>query len=124
MDTAFGVALKEWRVQRRLSQLDLGLAADVSARHISFLETGRARPSRTMVLHLSEHLDLPRPVRNTLLNAAGFAPAYRSRDLGADDMRHIRDAVAWMLERHDPYPAMALDRHWTLVKANGTATML
>lgn len=118
MDTSFGTALKEWRGQRRLSQLDLGLNSNVSARHISFLETGRAKPSRAMVLQLCETLSVPRTARNALLNAAGFAAAYRSRDLNESDMAQVRAAVEWTLSRHDPYPAMALDRHWKVVKAN------
>ncbi len=124
MDTSFGTALKEWRGQRRMSQLDLGLSSNVSARHISFLETGRAKPSRSMVMQLCETLSVPRSARNTLLNAAGFAPAYRSRDLNETDMAHVRAAVDWTLKRHNPYPAMALDRHWTVVKANDAAGFL
>ena len=124
MAEAFGTLLKDWRTQRRLSQLDLGLAANVSARHISFLETGRSRPSRSMVLILSETLDVPRQTRNNLLNAAGFSPAYGNRAFGDADMAHIQAAVGWTLDRHDPFPAMALDRHWTLVAVNRAAGML
>ncbi len=124
MDTSFGTALKEWRGQRRMSQLDLGLSSNVSARHISFLETGRANPSRSMVLQLCETLEVPRAARNVLLNAAGYAPAYQNRDLDAEDMSHVRAAVDWTLERHNPYPAMALDRHWTIVKANSAGALL
>jgi transcriptional regulator with XRE-family HTH domain len=124
MEFGFGSALKDWRCRRRMSQLDLGLAANVSARHISFLETGRATPSRTMVLQLSETLEVPRTARNLLLNAAGFADAYQRRDMDEADMVHIRAALDWTLERHDPYPAFALDRHWTLIKANAPATRL
>ena len=119
MDTTFGAVLKEWRGKRRMSQLDLGLTANVSARHISFLETGRARPSRPMVASLCEALEVPRAARNAVLNAAGFAPAYRRRPLDDAEMAHVRSAVDWMLDRHVPYPAMALDRHWRVVKANG-----
>lgn len=107
-----------------MSQLDLGLAANVSARHISFLETGRARPSRPMVVQLSETLQVPRSARNSLLNAAGFSSVYRTRDLAAEDMAHVRAALVWMLERHDPFPAFALDRHWTLLMANRSASMM
>jgi transcriptional regulator with XRE-family HTH domain len=121
MDTSFGDHLKGWREQRRLSQLDLGFAANVSARHISFLETGRAKPSRAMVLQLSETMQVPRAARNVLLHAAGFADVYRSRDLNAADMAPIRAAIAWTLERHDPFPALALDRHWTVVNVNKAA---
>lgn len=121
MQQTFGTTLKQWRAQRRLSQLDLGLSANVSARHISFLETGRAKPSRAMVQHLCEELDVPPVERNAFFNAAGFASAYRSQPLSGEDMAQVREAVDWMLERHDPYPAMALDRHWNLVKANKSA---
>ena len=124
MDQTFGTILKDWRSQRRMSQLDLGLAANVSARHISFLETGRAKPSRPMVIQLSETLEVPRNARNALLNAAGFASAYRSRRLDADDMAHVRAAMDWMIERHDPFPAIVLDRHWTVVSANRCGQML
>ncbi|MGF1477675.1 MAG: helix-turn-helix domain-containing protein [Geminicoccaceae bacterium] len=124
MEQRFGSALKDWRRQRRMSQLDLALAADVSARHIAFLETGRSQPSRAMVIRLSDTLDVPRAQRNFLLEAAGYAPAYRRRDLDADDMAQVRAAVAWMLERHDPFPALALDRHWSIVQANRSATAL
>lgn len=124
MDMNFGSVLKDWRTQRRMSQLDLGLEADVSARHISFLETGRSRPSRAMVLHLCESLAVPRAARNHILNAAGYAPAYRRRELDEADMAQVRAAVDWTLQRHDPYPALALDRHWTIIKANTTAAML
>lgn len=124
MDSSFGSLLKDWRSRRRMSQLDLGLAANVSSRHISFLETGRSRPSQPMVMQLCDCLEVPRSVRNVLLTAAGFAHAYRRRALGEEEMAPVRRAVEWTLERHDPYPAMAIDRHWTLVKANRTAGML
>ncbi|MDX1507795.1 MAG: helix-turn-helix transcriptional regulator [Woeseiaceae bacterium] len=124
MSEAFGALLRSWRGQRRMSQLELGLAANVSARHISFLETGRARPSKSMVLILSETLRVPRAIRNTLLNAAGFAKAYKSRDLGEDEMAYVRAAMDWTLERHSPFPAIAFDRHWRLVRSNGTAAAL
>jgi transcriptional regulator with XRE-family HTH domain len=124
MDQTFGAILKDWRSQRRMSQMDLGLAANVSARHISFLETGRAKPSRPMVIQLSETLEVPRNARNALLNAAGFAAAYRSRGLDGDDMAHVRAAMDWMIERHDPFPAIVLDRYWTVVSANRCGLML
>jgi transcriptional regulator with XRE-family HTH domain len=124
MHGTFGKLLKDWRSQRRMSQLDLGLAARVSARHISFLETGRAQPSRSMVAMLSETLQIPRGQRNTLLSAAGFSTAYPNRGLDGDGMEAIRAAVEWTLGRHDPFPAMALDRHWKIVKANGSARVL
>lgn len=124
MAKKFGDILKDWRQQRRLSQLDLGLCANVSARHISFLETGRSNPSRLMVMLLCEQLDLPRTIRNALLTAAGFAPVFTHRNLDDADMTHIRQAVEWTLSRHDPYPAIALDRHWLLLRANKSATFL
>ncbi|MGI9510599.1 MAG: helix-turn-helix domain-containing protein [Geminicoccaceae bacterium] len=124
IDNAFGSQLKTWRERRRLSQLDLGLGANISARHLSFLETGRSKPSRPMVMMLCEQLDVPRTERNALLNAAGFAPAYRSRDWSEDDMAPVRAAVDWTMARHDPYPAFVLDRHWTLVKVNRSAAAM
>lgn len=124
METSFGALLKDWRGRRRVSQLDLSLTADVSARHIAFLETGRSKPSRDMVVQLSEALSIPRADRNMLLNAAGFAPAYRRRELSDKEMAHVEAAVSWTLERHDPFPAMAVDRHWRIVKANRCFSML
>jgi len=124
MDNAFGTMLRTWRDRRHMSQLDLGLTANVSARHISFLETGRAKPSRSMVLMLGDVLDVPRTFRNAFLNAAGFSPAYQRRDWSDDEMASVRDAVDWTMQRHDPYPAFVVDRHWVLVKANRTAGAL
>ncbi len=124
MDGSFGALLKDWRGRRRISQLDLSLSADVSARHIAFLETGRSKPSRDMVVQLSEALMMPRADRNALLNAAGFAALYRRRDLTDAEMVHVHAAVSWMLERHDPYPALAIDRHWSIVMANQCGTAL
>ena len=121
MPSTFGPALKEWRNRRKVSQLDLGVMAGVSARHISFLETGRSRPSREMVHHLSEYLEVPISERNTLLNAAGFAAAYRNRDLSDTEMEQVNAAIKWTLERHNPFPALALDRHWNVVQANASA---
>lgn len=124
MQGAFGNLLKDWRARRRLSQFDLALAAEVSARHISFLETGRARPSRGMVLQLSQVMDVPRADRNALLNAAGFAPAYAVRDRTSPDLTLVSAAMSWTLERHDPYPAIAVDRHWRLLQLNRCASIL
>lgn len=124
MAESFGALLKTWRGQRRMSQLDLGLAANVSARHISFLETGRARPSRAMVLALSETLGVPRARRNALLMAAGFAQAYAARSLEAEEMEPVRAAMDWMLERHAPFPALAFDRHWRIVRMNPVSAAL
>lgn len=124
MDNAFGSQLKTWRERRRLSQLDLGLSANISARHLSFLETGRSQPSRPMVLMLCEQLDVPRTERNAFLGAAGFAPVYRSRDWSDDEMAPVRAAVEWTMTRHDPYPAFVIDRHWTLIKVNRSAAAM
>lgn len=120
----FGSVLRDWRARRRTSQLDLALSSGVSARHISFLETGRARPSRTMALRLARDLDVPIEARNEWLVAAGFAPLYRRHDPDETEMRIAHDAVAWMVDRHDPYPGFALDRHWRIVRANGASTRL
>lgn len=124
MAVQFGSILKEWRGKRRMSQLDLGLTANVSARHISFLETGRSQPSKSMVMMLSDVLDMPNAARNTFLGTAGFAPAYQNRALDNKDLAYVREAVNWTLDRHDPYPAFALDRHWNIVRANKSANML
>lgn len=124
MQADFGTELKHWRSQRRMSQLDLGLKANVSARHISFLETGRARPSRWMVLNLCEELEVPRSARNHLLSAAGLAPAYGDRSLSDQDMASVQEAVEWMMARHNPYPAFAVNRHWVVQSFNPTAAML
>lgn len=124
MTETFGTLLKYWRGHRHISQLELGLNANVSARHVSFLETGRANPSKSMVLQLSETLDIPRTDRNTLLNAAGFSPRYRARSLSEIDMTPIKAAIDWTLERHDPYPAFTLDRHWNILDTNTCATLL
>jgi transcriptional regulator with XRE-family HTH domain len=113
-----GALLREWRERRRLSQLSLALEADVSTRHLSFLETGRSRPSREMLLRLAERLCIPPRERNTLLLAAGFAPAYPERGLDDPALRAARQAVDRVLAGHEPFPALAVDRHWTLVAAN------
>jgi len=122
--TAFSQALKTWRSARRLSQLDLALEADISARHVSFLETGRARPSREMVARLSEALTLPLDARNHLLTQAGFAARYNARDWDEVDMTPIRRAVARQLTQHMPYPGLAIDRLWRVNDANAAARAL
>lgn len=124
MAESFGAALKRWRRIRRMSQMDLAMAAAVSTRHVAFLETGRARPSRGMVLRLSEAFGAPLSYRNALLTAAGFAPAFSARALSDAEMRPARAAVAWMLERHAPFPAFVLDGAWTLVDLNPPADAL
>jgi len=122
--TAFGTELRAQRQRRRMSQLDLALEAGVSARHVSFLETGRARPSRGMVLTLADKLSLPRPQRNRCLQAAGFAPVHSHLPLSTDALAPIRAAMRWTLSRHDPYPGFALDRDWTVVEVNRSATRM
>ena len=122
--TGVGPLLREWRLRRRLSQLDLALEADVSARHLSFIETGRARPSAEMVVHLAEQLDVPLRDRNQLLLAAGFAPAYGQRGLDEPEMGPVRDAIERVLEGHDPYPAVVVDRHWGMVAGNRAIGLL
>ena len=119
-----GALLRDWRRRRRLSQLDLALDAGVSARHLSFVETGRARPSAEMVLHLAETLDVPLRDRNALLLAAGFAPVYGQRGLDEPEMGPVREALDAVLRGHEPYPAMVLDRHWGMVAANRAVTPL
>lgn len=116
--TGFGAHLRWWRQHRRMSQLDLALAADLSTRHLSCIETGRASPSREMVLRLAERLEVPLRDRNTWLVAAGFAPMYRERPLNDPALACARQAVERLLKSHEPYPAMAVDRHWNLVSAN------
>ncbi len=124
MTATVGALLKEWRTRRRLSQLDLANAAGISARHLSFVETGRSRPSREMVLHLAEHLDVPLRERNALLMAAGFAPTYHATDLDAPEMEPVRIAIQRVLTGHEPYPAILVDRRWQLVAANSSAAVL
>ncbi|WP_305070652.1 helix-turn-helix transcriptional regulator [Myxococcus faecalis] len=119
-----GELLREWRQRRSLSQLDLACRAEVSARHVSFLETGRSTPSRDMLLHLAEELDVPLRERNTLLVAAGFAPVYSENELDGPRMTAAREAVELVLSGHEPYPALAVDRHWHLVTANRAVGVL
>lgn len=114
----FGDHLRHWRQRRRLSQLELAHEADISTRHLSFVETGRSLPSREMVLRLSARLDIPLRERNALLVAAGYAPMYRERPLGDPALDAARQAVELLLTSHEPYPALALDRHWNLIAAN------
>jgi transcriptional regulator with XRE-family HTH domain len=118
-----GTLLRDWRQRRRLSQLDLSLEAGVSARHLSFLETGRSKPSREMVLHLSEQLDVPLRDRNSLLLAAGFAPAFEERPIDAPEMAPVREALDRVLTGHEPYPAVVVDRWWNLAAANRSIAM-
>jgi transcriptional regulator with XRE-family HTH domain len=113
-----GDLLREWRQRRRLSQLDLAIQANVSSRHLSFIETGRARPTSEMILRLAEHLDVPLRDRNLLLLAGGYAPAYRERALADPELNAIRTALQKILQGHRPYPAAVINRWWELVDAN------
>ena len=124
MTIDFGGHLRTWRSRRRLSQLQLALTADVSARHIAFLETGRAKPSLRMVMRLGEALDMPRADRNLMLDAAGFRPAYGRRPLDSEAMEPIRKAISHMIEGHAPYPAFVFDRHWRVLDANGSGRFM
>jgi len=120
----FGDHLRDWRRRRRVSQLDLASEAEISTRHLSFIETGRSVPSRGMVLRLADVIDLPLRQRNQLLLAAGYAPAYPERKLDDPSLSAAQDAIGLILKGHEPYPALAVDRHWTLVAANGAVTKL
>ena len=120
----FGQLLREWRRRRRLSQLDLAIDADVSARHVSFMETGRSAPSRSMVLRLAEVLQVPLRERNQLLAAAGLAPGYEERPLEDPGMTAIRHGVERVLNAYNPFPCVAVDRRWQIVQSNAGATVL
>lgn len=120
----FGALLRWWRRRRRLSQLDLSVTSGVSTRHLSFLETGRAAPSRDMVLRLAERLELPLRERNVLLTAAGFARAYSQQAIDAPEMDSVRAAIDQVLAGHEPYPALAVDRYWNVVSMNDAAGVL
>jgi transcriptional regulator with XRE-family HTH domain len=113
-----GDLLRQWRQRRRLSQLDLAIAADVSSRHLSFVETGRSRPTSDMILRLAEHLEVPLRDRNTLLLAGGYAPAYPEHGLAEPELRAVQAALSRVLKGHEPYPAVVVNRWWELVEAN------
>ncbi len=119
-----GTLLREWRARRRLSQLDLASGAGVSTRHVSFIESGRSQPSREMVIHLAEHLEVPLRERNALLLAAGYAPIYQQSDLDAPEMEPVRAALRTILTGYEPYPAAVVDRAWNLVDANSSIPVL
>jgi transcriptional regulator with XRE-family HTH domain len=122
--TPVGELLRAWRTRRNLSQLELALEAEVSARHVSFLETGRARPSREMVIRLAEELEIPLRERNALLLAAGYAPSYPERDLDSPEMQPVRQALERFLRAHEPYPAIVVDRYHNLISANDALDLL
>lgn len=113
-----GDHLRAWRQHRRMSQLDFALEAEISQRHLSFMESGRSKPSREMVLHLAERLEVPLRERNGLLLAAGYAPVFQERGLDDPALAPAREAIELVIGGHEPYPALAVDRHWTLVAAN------
>jgi len=116
--TLIGERLRDWRQRRRLSQMDLALDAEISTRHLSFLETGRSTPSRDMVLRLAEQLDVPLRERNAMLLAAGYAPVFSDRPLDHAALQPARLAIEALLKAHEPFPALAIDRHWNLIAAN------
>lgn len=119
-----GEQLREWRARRRMSQMDLALDSEISTRHLSFIETGRAKPSAAMIERIAACLDVPHRARNALLLAAGHAPEYRERALDSDEMAAMREVVEHVLAGHEPYPALAVDRHWNMVAANGAVGIL
>jgi transcriptional regulator with XRE-family HTH domain len=119
-----GDLVRDWRQRRRLSQLQLAGEADISTRHLSFVENGRSEPSRSLLLRLAERLDMPLRARNELLHAAGFAALYAERPLDAPEMAAARRAVDAVLGAHAPFPALAVDRHWTLVASNAAVAPL
>ena len=121
---SFGQMLRVWRMRRRYSQLTLALETEISQRHLSFLESGRSNPSRDMVMRLAEILQMPLRDRNSLLTTAGYAPAYRTRRLESPDMAQARIAIEQILTGHEPHPALAVDRSWTLCSANRAVAVL
>lgn len=123
-DRAFGELLRKWRNARRYSQLRLAMDAGISSRHLSFIETGRSSPSREMVLLLADHLQVPMREQNAMLLSAGFAPAFEQRPIEAAEMSAVRSAVEMVLENHEPFPAIAVDRKWNVVMSNCGATFL
>ena len=124
MSTPFGTELRRWRTTRRFSQLALSASAGVSQRHLSYLETGRARPSREMVIHLATTLELPLRSRNELLVAAGFAPVYPETSLDEPAMAQVRHVLDFLLRAHEPYPAIVVDRRWNVLASNEASSRL
>jgi transcriptional regulator with XRE-family HTH domain len=119
-----GELLREWRERRRLSQLDLSIQAEISTRHLSFVETGRSRPTSEMILRLTDQLDVPLRERNSLLLAGGYAPAYPQHGFEEPELARVRDALRQVLTGHQPYPAVVINRWWELVDANGSIAVL
>ncbi|MEO5322202.1 helix-turn-helix transcriptional regulator [Mesorhizobium sp. CC13] len=125
MDTnTVGSLIREWRTRRRMSQLDLAMEAEISQRHLSFMESGRSLPSREMVLHLAEQLSVPLRQRNRMLLAAGYAPSFGERPLDHPSLAPAMEAVRMVLKGHEPYPALAVDRHWNLIEGNAALAPL
>jgi transcriptional regulator with XRE-family HTH domain len=121
---SIGDLIRQWRLRRRFSQFDLARDAEISTKHLSFLETGRSLPSREMLLHLAERLTVPLRDRNAMLRAAGFTPSYQERSLDDPDFRSVRRSIDLILAMHDPNPALAVDRHWTMAAANNAVANL
>src|SRR6516165_9168559 len=119
-----GRLLREWRGRRRMSQMDLAVDAGVSTRHLSFVETGRAKPSPELILLLADHLDVPLRERNSLLLAAGYGPRYQQRSLDDDTMTWVHATLQQLLDRHSPYPGVVIDRLWNVLLSNDTAGRL
>ena len=118
---SFAASLRRWRRHRGLSQLDLAALTEISQRHLSFMELGRASPSRDMVMRLAAALDVPLRQHNALLISAGFAPVWRQTDLAAPELREVSSALDYMLAQQEPFPAVAVDRHWNLLRSNSAA---
>src|SRR5262245_11204815 len=123
-NASVGALVRTWRQQRGLSQLDLAVEAEISQKHLSFIESGRSNPSRDMVLVLAEHLDVPLRERNAMLLAAGFAPLFRDRPLSDPALAGALATVERLLKAHEPFPALTVDRHWTMVGANAAVVPL
>jgi transcriptional regulator with XRE-family HTH domain len=119
-----GELIRFWRGQRRLTQMELALDADLSTKHLSFVETGRSQPSRQLLIHLAQHLDLPIAERNRLMLAGGFAPPYLEQPYDGEVMRPLRESLSRLLEAHEPNPALIVDGLWNLIEANGAASLL
>ncbi|GAB3870875.1 helix-turn-helix domain-containing protein [Dactylosporangium cerinum] len=124
MTQPVGVLLREWRERRRLSQLELSIQAEISTRHLSFVETGRSKPTSAMILRLTEQLDVPLRERNTMLLAGGFAPAYPEGRLDGPQLRAVRQSLRQVLTGHEPFPAVVVDRWWTMLDANTPVGLL
>ena len=121
---SLGEQLREWRVRRRMSQMDLALDSEISTRHLSFIETGRSRPSAAMLQRIADCLEVPHRARNALLLAGGYAPDYQERPLDSTEMAGMKAIVEHVLKGHEPYPALAVDRHWNMIAANSAVEIL